>query len=648
MCQYSFLCIFAPNKCYAYMKNAVLLLLFVGFCLSANADVPKRKMLEQNKMWAYAYHHFEPREDSGSAESYDETVWLTEYWLEGDTVIDGRQYLKMYRRDEESFQTTYYGAFREDEEGRVYMFDYLGDKKDFLMLDFSLQYEGRFENVTPIPETIKTEGRFFRRYRYQGVTPDGDTYDLGFVGVEGIGFQKAGIHYPFEEEPDCQCDYEELVSVMGNDLYFEASAFFVSREIELTEGERQMIAGNNDFAFKLFREARGEKSTVLSPLSITYALGMLNNGAAGKTQQEINQTLGFGEAGADAINSFCQRMLREAATLDMSTKALISNTIFVNAGKGYYLQDGFVAKANEFYDAQPQSRDFNDGQTMDVINKWANDHTEGMIPSIFDKESFNPWAVSYLLNALYFKGAWSDPFEVSQTMDEPFGGGPNVPIMNKYCTDIDYTESDLCQAINLPYGNGAYRMTVFLPREGKTIGDVLESLDGKNWQIKGRKYDIDLKLPRFETDANINLVKPMSDLGMPTAFTPGAEFPYFCNGDEIFIGNMFQVAKIKLDEQGTEAAAVTVIEMADGMPPFAKFYATRPFLYIISEQSTGSIFFIGQYTGNVTAGDTNGVIDTIAEPDESRTGELYNLAGQRLSKAPARGLYLRDGKVVVR
>ncbi len=633
------------------MKKYVLFLIAAVFSLTANADVPERKMLEQGKMWTYAYHHFERTGDT----DYKEDVWSSWYWLDGDTVIDGRQYMKMYRSDEQEFEKYYFGAFREDEEGRVYLYDYQGDKKDYLVLDFTMQYNGEIPNVTRIAETIKEGNQLFRRYRYQNTYPDGRTYDMGYIGVEGVGIQEVGIKFggfmldPFAPDVDCICDYEVLTAVESVNFSFNASAFYAPKEIELTDGERQLITGNNDFAFNLFRETRGEKSSVISPLSITYALGMLNNGAAGQTQQEINQTLGFGEAGADAINAFCRKMLTEANSLDATTKALIANTIFVNAGKGYYLQNGFVEKANDFYDAQPQSRDFNDGQTMDIINQWANDHTEGMIPSVFDEESFNPKAVSYLLNALYFKGMWSDPFDVTQTTEEAFGGGPEVPIMNKYCNEIDYTENDCYQAINLPYGNGAYRMTVYLPREGKTIADVLEGLNGKNWQIKGRKYDIDLKLPRFETDVNINLVKPMSDLGMPSAFTPNAEFPYFCNGDEIFIGNMFQVAKIKLDEQGTEAAAVTVIQVADGMPPFAKFYATRPFLYIISEQSTGTIFFIGQYTGNVTAGDTNG-IESIQNSQciiHNEADAIYDLSGRRVIN-PKRGLYIQGNKKIIK
>jgi serpin B len=427
-----------------------------------------------------------------------------------------------------------------------------------------------------------------------------------------------------------------------------ASDFDAPKEIELAEGEQELINSNNDFAFNLFRKARGEKSKILSPLSITFALGMLNNGADGQTLQEINQTLGFGEAGADGINAFCQKMLKEANTLDERTNALIANTIFVNEGCDYHLQEGFIDKANTYYDAQPQNRDFADGETMDVINQWASDHTMGMIPEVLNEDSFNPGAVSYLLNALYFKGIWSSPFRKENTQDEPFGGGEEVPMMHKEDTELLYAENDLYQAVRLPYGNGAYRMDIFLPREDKTVGEVLETLSGSHWQPEYIQTDVDLKLPRFETDTNQNLVGVMADLGMPKAFTFEADFPYFCNG-EPYISNMFQVAKIKLDEEGTVAAAVTVIEMTESAEPEEPkpFHADRPFLYIISEQSTGAIFFIGQYTGGVSADIRNGIIATKAEP-RTDNDLIYNLSGQRLSQEPSHGLYIKNGKVMIK
>ncbi len=422
-------------------------------------------------------------------------------------------------------------------------------------------------------------------------------------------------------------------------------------DISLTDEERQLVKSNNDFAFRLFREARGEESRVISPLSITYALGMLNNGAAGETQQEINDVLGFGESGADAINQFCRKMLTESGKLDKETRVDIANTIFVNNHWGYELKEPFVQKANEYYDAQPEARDFYDGITRDVINQWSSDHTEGMIKEILSEDEFDEDAVSYLLNALYFNGAWLTKFDPDNTEEEYFNGRELVPMMHIPCgefmggTEFEYSDNDLFQAIRLPYGNEAYSMTVILPQEGKSIEDVLDQMDGQNWQFHGHRTIVDLKLPRFETSASIDLKPVMSALGMPTAFNPYlADFSDFCNAPT-YIAMMKQVAKIKVSEEGTEAAAVTIIgSEATGMPGKADFHATRPFLYIISERSTGIIFFIGQYMGDITMGmpQVENSTSTMGSP------AIYDLQGRQVSTAPSsrlkKGIYIADGK----
>ena len=419
----------------------------------------------------------------------------------------------------------------------------------------------------------------------------------------------------------------------------------VRHDVSLTAEEKELVQKNNEFALNLMREARTEDSQILSPLSITYALGMLNNGAAGKTQQEINKVLGFGETGADAINQFCRKMLTEAPKLDTETTAEIANTIFVNNHWDYELKEPFVEKAQQYYDAKPEARDFYDDATRNVINQWGSDHTHDMIKEVLSEEEFESGrdAVSYLLNALYFKGKWANPFKKENTREESFNGGIKVPMMSQH-GEYEYTENDLYQAIKLPYGNGAYLMTVFLPRQGKTIGNVLDQLDGKNWQFSSGDWDVALKLPRIETNTNVDLRPVMSALGMPTAFTDDAEFPDFCNY-RTYISLMKQVAKIKLDEEGTEAAAITIIGMypTGGMTRTAVFHATRPFLYIISERSTGTIFFIGQYTGDGTTGVSESV-----RTENVENGNYYNLNGQRLQGPPAKGLYIKDGRKVMR
>ena len=406
-------------------------------------------------------------------------------------------------------------------------------------------------------------------------------------------------------------------------------------DLLLTRSEMEMVEHSNDFAFNLFREVTAEYgftsplgcvlpedydekvakgNNILSPISIIYALGMLNNGATGETQQQINKVLGFADTGAEGINAYCKKMLLKALYNDPDTKLHIANNIYFNNSLGLTLNPTFFQLAKENYDADPEMRDFNDGQTMDIINQWCSDHTEKMIEKVLDEDSFNPSAVSYLLNAIYFKGNWRQKFEEANTTEETFGLTENtvgqytellkkVPMMHLESL-LSYTENDMCQAVKLAYGNCSYAMTVLLPREGKSVSDILQTLTATSWTMQYRWMGdaiVNLKLPRFEIDTNLDLKGVMSRLGMPKAFTEKAEFPNFCNTDT-YIGLMRQVAKIKVNETGTEAAAVTVIgvDNAGGPepePPHVDFHATRPFLYVISDEATGAILFIGQYTG---------------------------------------------------
>ena len=392
----------------------------------------------------------------------------------------------------------------------------------------------------------------------------------------------------------------------------------VPATIELTRAEREMVSHSNEFAFNLFRTTtkttyEGEngrnqpKSIIVSPISITFALGMLNNGAVGETQAQINKVLGFGETGADGINAFCNKMQSAAPTLDPKTKVMIANNIYLN--KGYELKPDFVQIAKDFYNATPESRDFHDGKTMGVINQWAADHTEQMIKEVLNPSTFNPDAVSYLLNAIYFKGSWTKKFDKAETKKEVFDHAgltkelTYTDMMHQTAT-FEYGENDNYQALRLPYGNDSYQMTVLLPKTQKNALPTVPTTE--EWQQLNQQMNtvvVDVKLPRFESNTDIDLKDIMEALGMPDAFNPAkADFSNFCYAPT-YIGLMKQVAKIKLDEEGSEAAAVTVIVMFKSAvpdepePKIYYFHANHPFLYVISEKQTGAIFFIGLYTG---------------------------------------------------
>ena len=378
------------------------------------------------------------------------------------------------------------------------------------------------------------------------------------------------------------------------------------KEIDLTWQELQLVVQNNNFAFNLFRKARENKDMVISPLSVTYALGLVNNGAEGDTRWEINMALGTDSYSTDELNNFCHKMLTESNTLDELTQVNIANAIFLNEPCSIYAD--FEEKARTYYNAHIETRDFTDGETMNVINQWASDETNGMIQDLLNEGSFNPLAISYLLNAIYFKGTWTLKFDKDETVDEPFNGGAEVPMMHMHNL-LPYTENDIYQMVTLPYGNQAYQMNVLLPREGRSIADVVNSLNGRQWQNSFWLpiAEVDVKMPRIETETDLPLVDIMKKLGVTSAFSAeSAQFPGFYHNIDgnAYIKNMQQKAKIQLDEEGTEAAAVTIImETGEGIeePEESKqyeFHANRPFLYVISERSSGAIFFIGQYVAD--------------------------------------------------
>ena len=612
------------------MKRIVLLLTLV--CpLVANAGNDFQSMLAEGKTWFYTYRHFDE-----SKNAYDPTTYRVTYTVKGDTMIDNRLYKKIYRYDQKARVESYHGAFREDEHRRVWQYDYEGNQEDFMICDFfCTNYPGA--KVGAIGDAVNLRGIVLHRYRWNGVYQMDEEEEpiIGSTtGVEGVGLIDKGlIHYLYEPGPGSSCDYEQFDYVKLNGLIFTNNDFNGPSYIQLTEDEKQFLDNNNNFAFQLFRKVRSEESILLSPLSITYTLGMLNNGAAGQTQQEIYTMLGFDDV--DAQNAFCQKMINallKAGYADRTTNATISNTIFVNQGQGWQLQYDFSHTVNSYYYAYPSARDFHDGETRQAINEWAKSRSNGMIDEILSEDEFDPDAVSYLLNAVYFKGTWSDPFDANNTKEEAFAGNSTVPMMHKEDEEMTYAENDLYQTISMPYGNGTYAMQVFLPREGKTLDEVVESLNGQNWQIgSNSNYEVDLKLPRFETSTNQDLIEVMKELGMISAFSPEtADFSNLCtdnNGKNLYIELMKQVAKIKVNEQGTEAAAITIDGWGgSGMPRKATFHANRPFLYLISEQSTGIILFMGQYMGPGLASPVVSALRGTAE------AAVYDISGRQIAK----------------
>ena len=376
----------------------------------------------------------------------------------------------------------------------------------------------------------------------------------------------------------------------------------------LSDAQHEMVNNNNSFAFSLYNKTMGMNSRVVSPLSVTYLMSMLANGADGETQQQILATLGWAGEGVQQpslqdINDYSRMLIEKTARLDKAVTVEIANYVAVN--KEFKLNSKFQKSVERDYKAGVESLNFTSPSTLKRINDWCNDRTHGMIPSIINE--VDPDAVSYLMNAIYFNGTWKDKFSKEETKQEMFRGYTRdiqyVDMMHRH-GEYFYADGDGYSAVSIPYGNGAFRMTVILPSEGSFLRDVMASMDGGKFQALQRsmeKCNVDLKIPRFTTEVDLPLNDIISALGAPLIFSPQADFSQFARGD-FYVSKMFQKAKIEVSEEGTKAAAVTAaIMMMSAVRPEKKrnvvFHADSPFAYIISENSTGSIYFMGQYTG---------------------------------------------------
>ena len=376
----------------------------------------------------------------------------------------------------------------------------------------------------------------------------------------------------------------------------------------LSDAQHEMVNNNNSFAFSLYNKTMGMNSRVVSPLSVTYLMSMLANGADGETQQQILATLGWAGEGIQQpslqdINDYSRMLIEKTARLDKAVTVEIANYVAVN--KEFKLNSKFQKSVERDYKAGVESLNFTSPSTLKHINDWCNDRTHGMIPSIINE--LDPDAVSYLMNAIYFNGTWKDKFSKEETKQEMFRGYTRdiqyVDMMHRH-GEYFYADGDGYSAVSIPYGNGAFRMTVILPTEGSFLRDVMASMDGGKFQELQRsmeKCNVDLKIPRFTTEVDLPLNDIISALGAPLIFSSQADFSQFARGD-FYVSKMFQKAKIEVSEEGTKAAAVTAaIMMMSAMRPEKKrnvvFHADSPFAYIISENSTGSIYFMGQYTG---------------------------------------------------
>ncbi|MEA5524227.1 serpin family protein [Nodularia spumigena] len=369
--------------------------------------------------------------------------------------------------------------------------------------------------------------------------------------------------------------------------------------------DAKLVDANNKFGFKLFSEIwknhSSQDNIFVSPSSVAIALAMVYNGASGSTQQAMAKTLELQGMSLPEINSAYATLKELLENPDPQVQLTIANSLWAN--QEATLQPNFLQSTQEFYKAKVTNLDFKDAASANTINEWVKDSTRGKINKIVEK--IEPDQVLFLINAIYFKGKWSNQFDKSQTAKHPFtsisGEQKQHPMMSQ-TGEYRYYENDQFQAVSLPYGeDGKVSFYIFLPKEESNLQTFSENLNFDNWEkwlSQFRNRDGFIRLPRFKTDYDVTLNDALKALGMAEAFTNQANFSGM--GKNLKISEVKHKTFVEVNEEGTEAAAATSVGMVptsfrEKPEPF-RMIVDRPFFSVIRDNQTGSILFMGSIT----------------------------------------------------
>lgn len=370
---------------------------------------------------------------------------------------------------------------------------------------------------------------------------------------------------------------------------------------ELSTAERGVLSASNAYSFALWHtinDSLRDSNVFVSPLSASFALGMALNGANGQTFDEMRSALRLGDGSLASIDSGYRSLIALLTSLDRSTTMQIANAIFYE--RSFPFNQSFLDQASTYFDAEVAAENFADeAGTLKAVNGWVDAKTHGRIPKVLDE--IDDSTVMYLLNAIYFKGSWRDKFDVAQTRDAPFHsatGDQPARLMHRDAK-MNYAETNAFQAVDLPYGDSAFTMTVLLPKPGSTVESVAASMTPESWQSLAAAFrvnEVDLYLPKVTLSWKRGLIPDMKVLGMRAAFSDGADFTRMSTrGRELLISLLQQNTFVSIDEEGTEAAAVTTVGVGlTSLPVTMLVRVDRPFVFVIRERLTGTVLFMGK------------------------------------------------------
>ena len=370
--------------------------------------------------------------------------------------------------------------------------------------------------------------------------------------------------------------------------------------LRIDRGAEPIVKSVNLFAFDIFKEvtASDDRANILiSPYSISVALGMTFNGAGGATRDSIAATLRYDDQPAKQIN-------RSYKNLDQRIKS-INSMISIETANSIWHADNFKVKrefldiGREYFGADILPADFSDPKVCSQINDWIAGKTGGRIRDMLECP-IEPDVIMYIINAIYFKGVWKYQFDSTRTMEMPFNladGSHSACDMMRQRNKYLYQANDDFQAIEIPYGDGGFSMVVFLPADGKSVDKFIADLTYENWNKWQNDFtgdSVTLWLPKFRVNYGTELKDVLTDLGMGIAFSGMADFTGIFSHGGVRISRVLHNTFVQVDEKGTEASAATVVEFKKGPGVKNKMVVNRPFVYIIHDNNTGAILFIGK------------------------------------------------------
>lgn len=374
------------------------------------------------------------------------------------------------------------------------------------------------------------------------------------------------------------------------------------KEIQLDEKSAQIVEADNQFGFELFQKVYNteteHENIMVSPLSVSLALAMTYNGANNETKTAMQETLKLYGLTPEEINTSYQTLVNALKSLDTKVILEIANAIYYR--NNFSVEQDFITTNQNYYSAEVSALDFSSSSALQTINNWVADNTNDKIDKIIDQISSDQ--VMFLLNAIYFKGVWQSEFEKKNTEEKEFylenGSSVSTDFM-KQTNGVAYSSNNLFSAIQMDYGQGNYNMVVLLPNENKTLQDIIENLNSENWETWKENFyerNVDIEFPKFRFEYEAKLNDALANMGMGIAFTDGADFTGINKNGGLKIDYVKHKSFIEVNEEGTEAAAVTVVAIeltSVGQGSNPSFIANRPFMFAITEKSTGAILFIG-------------------------------------------------------